>query len=344
MRVTVLSYLEKEDVEQFDVVIEQVVDALRHLGHSVSVLGVHGDLDKLLQGIRKRKPELIFNLMESFGPGHLGAVGVVGMLELLGIPFTGGGAGEFYLQEDKSMTKRLLAFDQIAYPDFAVFMRDAGFETGGNLRMPLFVKPLRMDASIGIDGKSIVHSSREMMERVVMVHTKIRDDALVEEFIDGREFYVGVLGNLSPVAFPPIEIDFSGLPEGLPRILDSKAKWDESSVEFKGTKAVIASLGEDERAKLHKVALGAYRALRVRDYGRIDLRLTEAGEVFVIEVNASCYLEKDSEFARSARAAGLEYPALIERIVAEALQRGARGEEGPRRKHARSKSRLKVKE
>src|SRR5262249_30999174 len=160
-------------------------------------------------------------------------------------------------------------------------------ETGGNLRMPLFVKPLRMDASIGIGAKSLVRSATEMMKRVLAIHEKVNDSALVEEYIEGREFYVGVLGNHEPQAFPPIEMDFSGLPEGVPHVLDSRAKWDEKSVAYKGTRAVVADVSDEVRARLQKTALDAYRALRVRDYGRIDLRLTETGEVYVIEVNAS---------------------------------------------------------
>src|SRR5207302_6572185 len=150
--------------------VRQVARALRRGGHRPSLLGVHGDARKLIGGVRRRKPDLVFNLMETFGDNQLGAVGVVGLLDLLGIAYTGGGPGEFYLQEDKALTKKLLAFDGIAYPDFAVFSRDADLETGGNLRMPLFVKPLRMDASIGIDGGSLVRGTREMMERVKLIH------------------------------------------------------------------------------------------------------------------------------------------------------------------------------
>src|SRR5262249_50873069 len=124
MKITVLTHLEQEGVAQYDVVVDQVAAALRQLGHDVSVLGVHADLIKLIDGVRGGTPDLVFNLMECFGFGLLGAVGIVGLLELLAIPFTGGGAGEFYLQEDKSLTKKLLAFDRIAYPDFTVFSRD----------------------------------------------------------------------------------------------------------------------------------------------------------------------------------------------------------------------------
>ncbi|HEX8204293.1 MAG TPA: hypothetical protein VF590_27695, partial [Isosphaeraceae bacterium] len=153
------------------------------------------------------------------------------------------------------------------------------------------------------------------------IHETCNDAALAEEYIEGREFYVGVLGNRQPQAFPPIEMDFSGLPEGAPRVLDSKAKWAEDSVEYKGTKSVLADIPDELRAKLQKAALDAYRALRVRDYGRVDLRLTETGEIYVIEVNANCYLERSGEFATSAAAAGVDYPALISRIAELALER-----------------------
>src|SRR5262249_23263431 len=197
----------------------------------------------------------------------------------------------------------------------------ADLETGGNLRMPLFVKPLRMDASIGIDARSLVHSTKEMMERVLDIHKRVGDAALVEEYIEGREFYVGVLGNADAQAFPPIEMDFSGLPEGAPHVLDAKAKWSRRSAEYQGTKVVLADIPDELRAKLQKMSLEAYRALRVRDYGRVDLRLTDTNEIYVIEVNASCYLEQTSEFATAAAAAGLDYPTLINRIVECALQR-----------------------
>jgi D-alanine-D-alanine ligase len=321
MNVTILHYLEKENDKSHDVVVDQVAAALRQDGHKVSLLGVHGDVARLRTGLARRKPDVVFNLMETFGNTQLGAIGVVGLLDLLGVRYTGGGPGEFYIQEDKALTKKLLAFDGIRYPDYAVFSRDADLETGGRLRMPLFVKPLRMDASIGIDSGSLVHSTSELMERVLLIHKKVGDAALVEEYIEGREFYVGVLGNHEPIAFPPVEMDFSGLPEGAPRVLDARAKWDEESPQYQGTKPVLPDLPDELRARLQQVALDAYRALRVRDYGRIDMRLTETGDVYVIEVNASCYLEKSSEFASSAAAAGLDYPTLVNRIVEHALAR-----------------------
>jgi len=250
-----------------------------------------------------------------------GDIPVTGLLDLLAVDYTGSGPGELYLSQDKGLTKRLLAFEEILYPRFAVFSRETGFETGGNLRMPLFVKPLRSDASLGIGGKSLVQDWTGLIDRVSAIRKELDDAALAEEFIDGREFYVGVIGNSQPKALPPVEIDFTGFPEGVPKVMDSKAKWDERSKEYKGTRSVLAQLPDELRARLQKVAVDAYRALRVRDYGRVDLRLTDTGDIYVLEVNASCYLEKNSEFAMAAGAAGLDYPRLIERIVDLALAR-----------------------
>jgi D-alanine-D-alanine ligase len=324
MKITVLTYLDSEDEnsKDYEKVVPQVARTLRSLGHRVSILGVHGDVKRLIAGLSRRKPDLVFNLMEMFGENVFGDIPVTGLLDLLGLKYTGSGPGELYLSQDKGLTKKLLAFDGILYPRFAVFSKQQGsFETGGNLRMPLFVKPLRSDSSLGIGGKSLVHDPVALMERVTAIRKELNDSALAEEYIEGREFYVGVLGNGQPKALPPVEVDFTGFPEGVPKVLDSKAKWDEGSKEYKGTKSVLANLPDELRARLQKVAVDAYRALRVRDYGRVDLRLTDTGDIYVLEVNASCYLEKSSEFAMSAAAGGLDYPRLIQKIVNLTLER-----------------------
>ena len=336
MDITILAYLEPGDTTP-DVVVEQAAAALTEGGHKVSVLTIRNDVEELLRGLKSRKPQLVFNLVESFGDDILGGVmGVAGVLDLLQVPYTGGGPGEIFLQEDKALTKKLLAFEGVRYPDFATFPANADFETGGNLRMPLFVKPLRMDASIGIDEKSLVRNTQQLMERVLYIQKTFGDAALAEEYVEGREFYVGVIGNEDLVAFPPIEMDFSGLKEGSLRVMDSEAKFDETSERFHGTKAVVADIEPELKAKLQKASIDAYRALRVCDYGRVDLRLTETGEVYVIEVNAACYLEKDSEFVAAAAAHGIAYPALLNRIAELAIERWKhRSRAQRRRKRAR---------
>jgi D-alanine-D-alanine ligase len=337
MDITILAYLEPGD-EKPDVVMEQVAQGLESCGHKTSILTIRHDVNEMIEGLKKRKPNLVFNLVESFGHDILGGqMGVAGLLDLLELPYTGGGPGEIYLQEDKALSKKLLAFEQVPYPDFATFSPNAEFETGGNLRMPLFVKPLRMDASIGIDERSLVRNTAQLMERVQYIHKTFGDAALAEEYIEGREFYVGVLGNDDLTAFPPLEMDFSGLRTGAVPIMDSEAKFDQTSDRYHGTTVVLPQLEPALKAKLQRVSLQAYRALRVRDYGRIDLRLTETGEVYVIEVNASCYLEQHSEFARAARETGIEYPVLLNRIVELAVERWKhRSRAQKRRKKARA--------
>jgi len=320
MNVTVLTGLEKEG-EACDPVVGQIAEALQENDHQVSVLAVHQDVREIIDGLQEQKPDLVFNLLETFGGNTAGDVAVAGLLDLLGVRYTGGGPGELYLRQDKGLAKKVFAFESILYPHFAVFSQNSDFETGGNLRMPLFVKPLTADASIGIDNGSLVRDSTALMKRVLEIHEKVNDSALVEEYIEGRELYVGVLGNREPVAFPPVEVDFSGLPEGAPQILGTEAKWQPESAEFKGTKSILPELPDELRAKLQKTALDAARAVRMRDYGRVDLRLTDTGDIYVIEVNANCYLEKDSELAMAAKASGLDFPQLVQKIVDLAVER-----------------------
>jgi D-alanine-D-alanine ligase len=325
MRITILTYVEDESSKgskDIDPVVRQVASALRKHKHQVSVLPVHADPKKLINGLARRKPDLVFNLLEEFGEDPAGNISATSLLELLRYRYTGCSAGDYYLGQDKALAKKLLAYEDILYPRFAVFSQDKDFETGGNLRMPMFVKPLAQDASIGIGKKSLVRDATALMQRVAAIHRECNDAALAEEFIDGREFFVGILGNQEAIALPPIEADFSGLPEGATQVYDRNAKWEPGSAEYGAIKPRLAEdLPDDLRARLQKVSLDAYRALRVRDYGRVDLRMTETGDIYVLEVNASCYLEKNDEFAMAAKASGIAYNDLIQRIVDLAIAR-----------------------
>jgi len=320
VRITILTYVDEEGGE-VDAVVPQIAAALKAGKHQASILAVHKDLKKLIAGLTRRKPQLVFNVLEEFGDDAAGNIAVCGVLDAMRIPYTGCSPGEYYLGQDKVLSKKLLAFENVQCPKFAVFGMDQGLETGGNLRMPLFVKPAAMDASIGIGKKSLVHDAAALMKQVVRIHEEYKDAALAEEFIEGRELYVGVLGNSDAIALPPIEADFSGLPADAPKIYDRAAKWEPGTKEHAGIKTGLADLPDEFRAKLQKISLDAYRALRVRDYGRVDLRVADTGEIYVLEVNASCYLEREDEFAVSAQAAGIDYDALIARIVELAVAR-----------------------
>ena len=318
VRIAVLTWVEEEGAH-LDPVVEQVLQALRRKGHEAWPVAVYDDLRGLIAKLSSPRPDLVFNLMEMFAEDVTTDIAIAGLLELLDLPYTGGGPGELYLAQDKALGKKLLAFEKIRYPNFAVFYPDAGLETGGSLRFPLFVKPMRADASIGIDDRSLVRDSKGLMEAVARIHSEVGDAALAEEFIEGRELYVGVLGNREPIAFPPLEMEFSGS-DG-PNVLDQAAKWERGTEQYEGTKAKVADLPDAQRARLQQVAIAACRALKVRDYARVDLRVTPTDEIFVLEVNANCYLERRDEFAFAAKEAGIEYDDLIERIVALALER-----------------------
>ncbi len=260
MKITILTYVDEEGGKELDPVVGQVARVLRKQKHKVSMLAVHGDVRKLVNGLARRKPDLVFNLLEEFGDDPAGNISVTGLLELERYRYTGCGPGEFYLGQDKALAKKLLAFEEILYPRFAVFSRNADFETGGNLRMPLFVKPVAQDASIGIDEKSLVRNATELLERVNAIHDQYEDAALAEEYIEGREFYVGVLGNMDPQALPPLEADFSGMPDGALRVYDRNAKWGPGSEAQRGVKAAVANSPNGNGPAAPRLSCGPRRA------------------------------------------------------------------------------------
>jgi D-alanine-D-alanine ligase len=238
------------------------------------------------------------------------------------------------LAGDKSLAKKVLRYHGIQSPESTTIYRGA-VDVSGNIAFPLIVKPPQEDASIGITNSSIVHDLKELFGRMDSLQSEFGQPVLVEEFVDGREFYVGVLGNMESHALPIIEMDFSGLPAGAPHIASWEAKWGadgsgagagaEKSAEFAGTKSVFPTdLEESLIERMQETAVNAFEALRLRDYARIDLRLDAKGEIYVIEVNPNCYLERSAEFARAADKDGINYHALIARIVELATARYAR--------------------
>jgi D-alanine-D-alanine ligase len=232
------------------------------------------------------------------------------------------------LAGDKTLTKKVLSFHGIRTPQFATLYRGA-VDWAGDLTFPVIVKPPQEDASLGITSASVVREIKDLFDRIGELQTEYQAPVLVEQFIEGREFYVGVLGNANAHALPVIELDFSGFPADRPRIASWEAKWGEdgegSGAEYAGTHSVFPEgLDADLAARMQNAAIDAFHALRLRDYARIDLRVSDAGEIYVIEVNPNCYLERESEFARAAQRGGLEYDALVARIVDLAAARWAR--------------------
>lgn len=311
-----------------DPVMSNVADALRESGHEAVRIAFGDDVEELVRELRSAKADLVFNLAESFRDVSSLDSNVAALLNLLGLRYTGSSPSGLMLAGDKVLSKKMLRFHNIATAEFATMYRGS-LESVDDLAFPLIVKPPQEDASLGISGKSVVRDVRELLERLGELHAEYQSPVLVEQFIEGREFYVGVLGNASAVALPPIELDFSKMPADRPRIASWEAKWgtdgEGAGEEYAGTESVFPDdLSEELVEKMQAVALESYKALRLRDYARIDLRVTERGEVYVIELNPNCYLERNSEFARAAERGGIPYAALIARIVELAAARYSR--------------------
>jgi len=298
-----------------DDVVDQVVNALTLEGHKVSLMGIYNDLRELLTKIDEQKPDLVFNLCETFDDNYYGEMYVAAVLDMLNVRFTGTAPAGLALRQDKAVTKKLLSFYDVPCPQYATFAKDK-LEFAGKMRFPLFVKPLKKDASAGIDEKSFVTDYSSLMRKIEYIHKELQDTALVEEYIEGREFYLSVLGNEPVEALPLIELDFSKLPEGYRHIYSEKAKFDEDSEVFKLINFGIATNISDEiRNKITMIGLKAASALQVLDYARVDIRLSQDGIPYVVEVNANPYLEQTAELPVAALQAGMGYATLVNKIV-----------------------------
>ena len=319
--------LHGEDAAE-DPVLGQIHDALRGAGHEAGMLAVGRDIPRLSGDLERRAPDLVFNLAESFAGVSALEASVAGLLNLLGLRYTGSSPAGLCLAGDKSLCKKVLAFHGIRSPEFATLYRGA-VDWAGDLEFPLIVKPPQEDASMGITAASVVRDVKELLQTLGDVHAEFRQPVLVERYIEGREFYIGVLGNGHAEALPVVEMDFTGYPADQPKLASWNAKWGDDGEgggdEYAGTRSVVAEgLPADLEKRLRTVAVEAFHALRLRDYARIDVRVDDAGEIHVIEANPNCYLEAGAEFARAAAASGLEYDALIARIIELATARYAR--------------------
>src|SRR5687767_15686030 len=225
------------------------------------------------------------------------------------------------LAQDKAIAKKIFAFHGIHTPVFARSFRGR-LDFSHDLEFPVIVKPAREDGSIGIEFNAVVNSIRELMERIDWLHANFDSPVLIEEYVEGREMYVGVLGNDNPTALPVIELDLSKLPEGTPRIAGAEVKWGKGTRAYRDTKSAVADdLPEETTALLQTTAIAVYQALELRDYARIDMRLRPDGRVAVIEANPNPWLASKAEFAMAARKAGRTYTELIEEIVDMAIAR-----------------------
>jgi D-alanine-D-alanine ligase len=313
--------LESTDEAEFD-----VARALISKGHQVRLFGFRDNLDHLVAGLRAEPADVVFNLSERFRGQSALDYTVASVLEMLGLPYTGASSEGLMLARDKALTKKVFAYEGIRIPRFMVCFRRNPVQRPSDLRFPLIVKPLDEDASVGIAQASVVRDDDALKERVAFIHERIKTDAIVEEFIAGRELYIGVIGNDPPVALPPIEMVFGNDSTAETRIATFKAKWSVRYRESKGIQNMIAeNLSPEVRQRLADVALRAYRAAGLRDYGRIDVRLAHDDAIYVVEANPNPYLADGEDLAWAAEEGGHLYPDFLENIAEWAILRGGTG-------------------
>ncbi len=304
--------------------IQVVYEALKKAGHYPVFVRLDGTRDSLVE-LATAEADLIFNLVESFGGDDRRDTNIAGYLELLGRKFTGTGSAGLYLAQDKALAKKIFTFHGIHTPYFSTVYRGRT-EHSHDIHFPVIVKPAREDGSIGIHFGAVCGSIKELMERIDYIHAEFDTPALIEEFIEGRELYVGVIGNEKPEALPIVEMDLSKLPEGTPKIAGTEVKWEEDTAAYKATKPFFPEdLEEGVVVKLNETAIQAYQALQLHDYGRIDIRLATDGTIHVLEVNPNPYLLPTAEFPMAAKKSGRSYHELIGEIVELALGRYGNG-------------------
>jgi D-alanine-D-alanine ligase len=300
---------------------QEIHEALREAGHSPFYVSIDGTRESLAE-LAKTECDLIFNLTASWAGDDTKDIHLAAYLDLCGFKYTGAGPFGLHLSQNKSLAKKIFAFHGIRTPFFATVYRGRLDWAHDDLSFPVIVKPAREDGSIGIEFNAVCESIKELMERIHDIHEKFDSPALIEEYIDGREMYVTVMGNENPAALPVVELDMSRLPEGMPKIAGTEVKWRTGSEAYRKTKSVIPTdLDEKIVKKLQETALAAYQAVELRDYGRIDMRLDKNDKMYVLEVNPNPWLHSKAEVALAAKESGRSYPALIEEIVNLALAR-----------------------
>ena len=304
-----------------------VIESLEYLGHRVEVLGLDDDLSVLGEAIERFHPQVLFNLLEDFHGVAINDQHWVSHLELLGIPYTGCNPRGLLLARDKAIAKKLLVHESIPAPGFAVFRRGERATLGrvnrltAKLRYPLMVKSLIFDGSVGISQASVVVSEEKLRERVRFVHEAIGTDAIAEEFIEGRELYVGVLGNERLETLPVWELRFKKRPPSTRLIATERVKWSDKYQKKIGVHSGRARLPEAKAREIQALAARIYRVLELSGYGRVDFRMTDDGAVYFLEANPNPQLAYGEDFAESAEKGGVSYENLISRILKLAFSR-----------------------
>jgi D-alanine-D-alanine ligase len=314
----------REVAAEVDEAEYEVAEALMEYGHDVLLVGVHDDLHHMFVRLAGFRPELVFNCAEAFHERPRLDYILPALLEAEGYHYTGSPPTSLQITRNKAMSKKLLAYHGVPVPRFVTFRRTEKVSAAPEIPFPLIVKPLQEDASAGIAQASIVQDLETLAERVHFIHESFSQPAIAEEFIDGRELYVSVLGNGDRLeVLPIIEMVFDkrkNRPEE--RIATKAAKWDTPYRDGRGIKNVFARpISQEARNRIEDVCRTAFRALWLRDYARVDVRLTQDDQPYVVEVNANPFISFGHDTANAAEKVGLDFYAFIDRIVQEALSR-----------------------
>ena len=293
-----------------------VCAGLEALGHVVHPLGVSDDLGLVRKAISEHKPHIAFNLLEEFHGVALYDQHVVSYLELMKQPYTGCNPRGLMLSHDKALCKQILSYHRISTPKFTVFEMGKRVRCPRRIAYPLMVKSVNEEASLGISQKSIVHDEKHLIDRVAYIHEQVQTDALAEEYIEGRELYVGLIGNQRLTAYPVWEMLFTKMPEGMARIATRRVKWDAKIQEDFGIKTQAArNLPPGAEKQIVNLCKRVYRTLSISGYARMDLRLAEDGKVYLLEANPNPNLEYGEDLAESAERVGISYEMLLQRIL-----------------------------
>lgn len=300
--------------------IEAITDALRELGHEPCTLAIDGRPQTLTR-VRNHAADLFFNLVESYAGDDTMEMHFAAYLDLVGKRYTGAGPQGSFLAMDKAIAKMIIRHHGL-YTPYSAVVHNGRVEYSQDIKFPVIVKPASEDASKGIDATSVVSSVKELLDKIAYVHDEFETAALLEEYIEGREIYAAILGNEKPEALPLVELDLSKLPAGMPHIAGYEVKFDVTTEAYKKTKSAPArDLTEEIIESIQQTAITAYRALKLRDYGRIDLRVAENGRVYVLEANPNPWLDPAAEFAMAAKESGRSYVEVIGEIVELAMKR-----------------------
>ncbi len=293
-----------------------VVSTLRKLGHQVQPLGVKSDLGVIRTAIEEWRPHIAFNLLEEFDGISVYDQNVVSYLELLHVPYTGCNPRGLMLARDKALAKKVLSYHRIPYPDFMVVPQGRSVKRPKELTFPLIVKSLSEEASLGISQASIVEDDEKLKERVAFIHHSVGTGALVERYIEGRELYVGIIGNGHIQVLPVWELVMDKLPEDARRIATQRVKWSRKYQDKYGiTSEEATNLPAGKAEEIQHMAKRVYRALGLSGYARIDVRMDAEGIVYVLEANPNPQIAHDEDFADSAEKADYSYKDLLQELL-----------------------------